>query len=88
MDAVRFVAAYAGCAVQPSTSASGDIQLQGKDGVVKGLATVARYLIGDKIKPSTPELDAQVRGAHIHRVTAASEIDINSDRIDTRWTNG
>ena len=62
MDAVRFLSAYSGyTAAQPSTSASGDVQLQTtKDGLVKGLATIARYITGEELKASTPEVDAQV----------------------------
>ena len=61
MDAVRFLAEYFGfSSAQPSTSASGDVQIQSKDGLLTGLATVSRYISGDKLKAATPEADAQV----------------------------
>ena len=69
MDAIRFLATYSGFNIaQPSASASGDVQIQGKDGIVTGLATVSRYIIGDKLKASTPELDAQVRRSSSRRL--------------------
>lgn len=57
MDAVRFLSAYAGYSgAQPSTSASGAVELNN----ITGIATIARSLLGDKLKAASPEAEAQV----------------------------
>ena len=83
MDALRFIAAYSGYSgTQPSTSASGAVELATKDGVVAGLATISRLLIGDKLKASSPEAEAQVTLARPARSRPPIVIIPNASQID------
>ncbi|GAX75792.1 hypothetical protein CEUSTIGMA_g3235.t1 [Chlamydomonas eustigma] len=64
MEALRFILSYSGyVGTEPSTSASGELQLQTKQGLITGLTPISRHVVSHgtkKMQVSTPEAQAQI----------------------------